>query len=1047
MKPAPLEMKAINRGLFESSRSLVRIRLLSLCLLAALGSSWSIAFGQQPASAAAPLFNANARYVQGVGPGYWPTAGSGLTLNLAAGTAFCNASPVTYAGGTLTLAPNATNYVYLNPAAACAPASNTSGFSPGHIPLAKTVTGASSITSVTDVRGWFVPQPVVTDSSGGAIASLKKLNSVRFADQFAIGSSTAGIQEAINDFGDADTMKCGIVILPYGQVSISATIDLAQRQGCELAGHGAADQFSNTELDWRGPAGVPMIKLSGMGNYLHDFHLVGNAGAKPSAGIELAPTSAYPYNGNGSRNVVERVMIGLYNQPSYQLTRGLLFSSTANGDTNAFPMVSIWGVDYGVDIENGNASDLHFDTLDIGYSGTAFKCRSSAVEGTNWLFVGNGLDFELASSQGHPHPKVEVHGFVSEWAGQFIQMGLANLTIENGNFEFTSSLTTPNFIDMSSYSYDGQFLWLKNFNFFPVDYTGTPVIQECPSAASVAGYTLKLDNVIGLNGSQIICTQDPGHGWPGNTNVAEFEQEPGYGFQGLHARNYLGWGGAWDPWLYEFLHKVTVTGGPLTLAALAKPDQYPVTCTPTGSGATTYAYRVTSVSGTGETLPAAEVTCPNAASLDSSHYNTVKWAPVKGADSFKVYCRTPGAELLCANVPQIGGGTPWYTGSYYTWKDDGSVTPSGAMPTVDTTGFLVAPVVNATNGFKVNGAGTSGRFLKGDGTKFVISSGSASGTGACGTHQWASALNSDAAPTCTQPAFSDISGTLNPTTQLGTGSGAVTLAAGGTNQNVTLTPSGSGGVTANGPLTVTTTSGTPLTVTGGDAGSGWTIFNLMAQGTEIASVLHAGNATDSSNFWDLWGGSDYAEFDGYTDVSIVAGVGGGSGHSIGFNPGTGGTVNISGNTVWDSGGGLTRYAGDSLVGRGQPTFAGQSSQVGFHATVGSTNILATTWGGTGQVYRVGYTMWQATAGSGGTCNNNATATVTLAWTDPANQSQTKAESAMNVPPTLAAGAYQQDEIVVPAKASSALSYSIAWSNGNCTTQPTVTIKLWAEELN
>src|SRR5881396_3478755 len=42
---------------------------------------------------------------------------------------------------------------------------------------------------------------------------------------------------------------------------------------------------------------------------------------------------------------------------------------------------------------------------------------------------------------------------------------------------------------------------------------------------------------------------------------------------------------------------------------------------------------------------------------------------------------------------------------------------------------------------------TSGRYLKGDGTNFVTSSGSASGTGTC-TDQVVTAVNSDAAPTC-----------------------------------------------------------------------------------------------------------------------------------------------------------------------------------------------------------------------------------------------------------------------------------------------------------
>jgi hypothetical protein len=156
---------------------------------------------QQPQTPDAPVFAANAKFVQGVGPGYWPTPGTGLNLNLAAGTATCGHPPVlvTYAGGSLAMAGSATNYVYLNPAANCAPASNTTGFAAGQIPLAKVVTGASSITSVTEARSWFVPQPIGTDSAGRAVS--KHLSGLRFADQFSGANPTARIDAAFSDIG------------------------------------------------------------------------------------------------------------------------------------------------------------------------------------------------------------------------------------------------------------------------------------------------------------------------------------------------------------------------------------------------------------------------------------------------------------------------------------------------------------------------------------------------------------------------------------------------------------------------------------------------------------------------------------------------------------------------------------------------------------------------------------------------------------------------------------------------------------------------------
>jgi hypothetical protein len=83
---------------------------------------------------------------------YLPTAGSGLTLNIATGRAFCGGSVVTYAGGTLAMAASVTNRVYLNTASSCAPAVKSSAFTTGDIPVATVVTSGSAITSLTDAR-------------------------------------------------------------------------------------------------------------------------------------------------------------------------------------------------------------------------------------------------------------------------------------------------------------------------------------------------------------------------------------------------------------------------------------------------------------------------------------------------------------------------------------------------------------------------------------------------------------------------------------------------------------------------------------------------------------------------------------------------------------------------------------------------------------------------------------------------------------------------------------------------------------------------------
>lgn len=84
--------------------------------------------------------------------GYVCTAGTGLTLNIGSGSVMVGGAPSSYAGGTLTMVDASTNYVYLDPSSSFSPASNTTGFAAGQIPLALVVTSGGSISSVTDKR-------------------------------------------------------------------------------------------------------------------------------------------------------------------------------------------------------------------------------------------------------------------------------------------------------------------------------------------------------------------------------------------------------------------------------------------------------------------------------------------------------------------------------------------------------------------------------------------------------------------------------------------------------------------------------------------------------------------------------------------------------------------------------------------------------------------------------------------------------------------------------------------------------------------------------
>jgi hypothetical protein len=116
---------------------------------------------------------------------------------------------VNYAGGTLTLTASQTNYVYLDPAANCLPASNTTGFLIGQIPLARVITDASAITSITDLRTWFTPLPCSMNSAGAVTcAALGSDQNITLAPSGAgftqIGDTLVTPNHAIFDWGVED---------------------------------------------------------------------------------------------------------------------------------------------------------------------------------------------------------------------------------------------------------------------------------------------------------------------------------------------------------------------------------------------------------------------------------------------------------------------------------------------------------------------------------------------------------------------------------------------------------------------------------------------------------------------------------------------------------------------------------------------------------------------------------------------------------------------------------------------------------------------------
>lgn len=209
-----------------------------------------LAFGQNPQTSTAPLYATNAKYVNGVAPGYYPTqqalgalgAQTGLHINVGPGTANCAGTIITYAGGTFTMTASAINYIYLNTASSCAVSVKTTGYTSSDIPVAMVTAGSSTLSSIVDDRTIFnVPgtgSSIVTSfntRTGAVSLTAADVNGVG-----AITNSTSGNAATATQLASAPS-QCSAGYAPVG-------VDAAgNAQGCAaIGGGGSGVQYNPT---------------------------------------------------------------------------------------------------------------------------------------------------------------------------------------------------------------------------------------------------------------------------------------------------------------------------------------------------------------------------------------------------------------------------------------------------------------------------------------------------------------------------------------------------------------------------------------------------------------------------------------------------------------------------------------------------------------------------------------------------------------------------------------------------------------------------------
>jgi hypothetical protein len=144
-----------------------------------------------------------------------------------------------------------------------------------------------------------------------------------------------------------------------------------------------------------------------------------------------------------------------------------------------------------------------------------------------------------------------------------------------------------------------------------------------------------------------------------------------------------------------------------SFAPLSTPGQPSLTLGLSGTLAPgAYGYRVAAVNASGETLASTEavISVGGSGSVISI---TVAWAPVAGATGYNVYGRTIAGELKMTPTAIVGT----------SFVDNGSVTPSGALPSSNTTGTTTGSVtlawsaISGATGYNVYGR-TAGVELK-----------------------------------------------------------------------------------------------------------------------------------------------------------------------------------------------------------------------------------------------------------------------------------------------------------------------------------------------
>ena len=502
-----------------------------------------------------------------------------------------------------------------------------------------------------------------------------------------VTDDTAAIQKAIDSWPQTSSLHAGGVVELFGASVITSTLTI-QKNSIKLTSTGwgiSSEDPKSGYLKWEGAAGSPMVLIRDCYNSgVEDLRLIGKSTAKPSAGIEYRRTTGSPtlLHHCYARRVFVGPLFGYDSDNARQFDAGILLGGSVDGDTCYFEQVHVSNCTIGVDAQNGNASVTSFNELKVTECGTGVK-SNTFINGSNWNFGVNGLDMYVTS--GH---RIQVKEISSEESDQMAVVEVAGqLYIEGGSFQVTPGIVASGYLVDADQSARVR---LVSFDFtLGPGYAFSPLykIRVKSAGGSSGAQYLKLDNVTGIQEDQVDVT-GPFNAYSHRT-IVQFTRPPdGAHNFGANAVNFLTSDEPFDEMRFDVAGALNALGGPLRVRKLSAPAGLAVTKVGSGTG-TTYSYRVSAVAADGtETDASSAVTISGPASLSPSVYNEITWYPVAGAVAYKVYGRN-GTEQLLGTRNAYDIHTKPAQGLITSFKDDGSITPSGALPVANTTGNAV----------------------------------------------------------------------------------------------------------------------------------------------------------------------------------------------------------------------------------------------------------------------------------------------------------------------------------------------------------------------